>query len=47
MWIKLHTAEQGRKNQNHTAEQEIGFYQNVGSYKCRRKMSILGCGITA
>jgi hypothetical protein len=25
MWIKLHTAEQGRKNQNHAAEQEIGF----------------------
>jgi hypothetical protein len=45
MWIKLHTAEQGRKNQNHTAEQEIGvFYQNAGSYGCRRKMSTLGCG---
>jgi hypothetical protein len=25
MWIKLHTAEQGRKNQNHVAEWEIGF----------------------
>ncbi len=26
MWIKLHTAEQGRKNQNHVAEWEIGFF---------------------
>jgi hypothetical protein len=25
MQIKLHTAEQGRKNQNHAAEREIGF----------------------
>jgi hypothetical protein len=25
MRIKLHTAEQGRKNQNHVAEQETGF----------------------
>jgi hypothetical protein len=25
MWIQLHTAEQGRKNQNHVAEREIGF----------------------
>jgi hypothetical protein len=25
MRIKLHTAEQGRKNQNHAAEWEIGF----------------------
>jgi hypothetical protein len=43
MRIKLHTAEQGRKNQNHMAEWEIGF---LGSYGCRRKMFILGCGIT-
>jgi hypothetical protein len=46
MRIKLHTAEQGRKNQNHAAEREIGFYRNAGSYGCRRKMFILGCGIT-
>jgi hypothetical protein len=25
MWIKLSTTEQGRKNQNHAAECEIGF----------------------
>ncbi len=25
---------------------KLDFYPNVGSYKCRRKMSILGCGIT-
>jgi hypothetical protein len=32
MWIKLHTAEQGRKNQNHAAKWKMDFYQNVGSY---------------
>jgi hypothetical protein len=26
MRIMLHTTEQGRKNQNHTAEREIGFF---------------------
>jgi hypothetical protein len=26
MQRKLHTAEQGRKNQNHTAERESGFF---------------------
>jgi hypothetical protein len=26
MWMKLHMAEQGMKNQNHAAEQEIGFF---------------------
>jgi hypothetical protein len=28
MWMKLHTAEQGRKNQNHVAEWEIGVLSN-------------------
>jgi hypothetical protein len=39
MQIKLHTAEQGRKNR------KLDFYRNAGSYGCRRKMFILGCGI--
>jgi hypothetical protein len=45
--IKLHTAEQGRKNQNHTAEWEINFLLKCWKlgYGCRRKMSTLNCGI--
>ena len=32
MRIMLHTSEQGRKNQNHAAEQEIGFLSKAGSF---------------
>jgi hypothetical protein len=42
--MKFCMAEQDRKNQNHAAEWEIGFLSR-GSYECRRRMSILGCGI--
>jgi hypothetical protein len=37
MWIKLHTAEQGRKNQNHAAEQEIGFFLKRWKLQMQKK----------
>jgi hypothetical protein len=39
-------AEQGRKNQNHAAEQEIGFLSKHWKLRMQKKMFILGCGIT-
>jgi hypothetical protein len=37
MQIKLHTAEQGRKNQNHLAEQEIGFLSKRWKLRMQKK----------
>jgi hypothetical protein len=37
MWIKLHTAEQGRKNQNHAAEREIGFLSRRWKLRMQKK----------
>jgi hypothetical protein len=37
MWIKLHTAEQGRKNQNHVAEREIGFLSKCWKLQMQKK----------
>jgi hypothetical protein len=46
MWINLHTAEQGRKNQNHTAEWEIGFLSKHWKLRMQKKNVFLGNGIT-
>jgi hypothetical protein len=46
MQIKLHMAEQGRKKQNHSVEQEIGFLSKCWKLRMQNKMSILSCGIT-
>jgi hypothetical protein len=46
MWIKLHTAEQGRKNQNHTAEREIGFFiEMLEAMDAEEKCLLLVVGI--
>jgi hypothetical protein len=37
MRIKLHTAEQGRKNQNHAAEREIGFLAKRWKLRMQKK----------
>ena len=37
MRIKLHTTEQGRKNQNHAAEREIGFLAKRWKLRMRKK----------
>jgi hypothetical protein len=37
MWIKLHTAEQGRTNQNHVAEWEIGFLSKCCKLRMQKK----------
>jgi hypothetical protein len=37
MRIKLHTAEQGRKNQNHAAEWEIGFLSKCWKLRMRKE----------
>ena len=37
MWIKLHTAEQGRKNQNHAAEREIGFLSKCWKLRMQKR----------
>jgi hypothetical protein len=37
MRIKLHTAEQGRKNQNHVAEREIGFLSKCWKLQMQKK----------
>jgi hypothetical protein len=37
MRIKLHTAEQGRKNQNHAAEREIGFLSRCWKLRMQKK----------
>jgi hypothetical protein len=37
MQIKLHTAEQGRKNQNHAAEWEIGFLLKHWKLRMQKK----------
>jgi hypothetical protein len=37
MQIKLHTAEQGRKNQNHVAEREIGFLLRRWKLRMQKK----------
>jgi hypothetical protein len=37
MQIKLHTAEQGRKNQNHSAEWEIGFLSKRWKLRMQKK----------
>jgi hypothetical protein len=37
MRIKLHTAEQGRKNQNHVAEWEIGFLSKRWKLRMQKK----------
>jgi hypothetical protein len=37
MWIKLHTAEQERKNHNHVAEREIGFLSKRWKLRMQKK----------
>jgi hypothetical protein len=37
MRIKLHTTEQGRKNQNHAAEREIGFLAKQWKLRMTKK----------
>jgi hypothetical protein len=37
MWIKLHTAEQGRKNQNHKAKWVIGFLLKCWKRRMQKK----------
>jgi hypothetical protein len=37
MRIKLHTAKQGRKNQNHAAEREIGFSSKCWKLRMQKK----------
>jgi hypothetical protein len=37
MWIKLQTAEQGRNNQNHAAEWEIGFFLKYWKLRMQKK----------
>ena len=37
MRIRLHTTEQGRKNQNHAAESEIGFLSKRWKLQMRKK----------
>jgi hypothetical protein len=37
MWIKLHTAEQGRKNQNHGAEWELGLLSKCWKLQMQKK----------
>jgi hypothetical protein len=46
MQIKLHMAEQGRKNQNHVAESEIGFLLKHWKLWMQKKNVYFGCGIT-
>jgi hypothetical protein len=38
--MKLHTAEQGRKNQNHVAEQEIGFLSKCWKLQQMQKKNV-------
>jgi len=44
MRIILHTAEQGHKNQNHVAEQEIGFLAKRWKLQMTKKRYRNGCG---